>query len=69
MRRLLPIISIGGLAAVFLPAVAYLVDWLEKDTMITLMLVGTIVWFVTAPLWMGQTLADAPGKQDSQGRI
>jgi Na+/proline symporter len=65
----MPFVSIAGLAAVFLPAVAYLVDWLEKDTMTTIMLVGTIVWFVTAPLWMGQSPAGAPGQQESQGRI
>jgi Na+/proline symporter len=69
MTRLLPIVSIAGLAAVFLPAVAYLLDWLEKDTMTTIMLVGTIVWFATAPLWMGQSIAGAPGQQDTQGRI
>ena len=64
MQKLMPIVSIAGLALVILPAVAYLLGWLAKDAMITWMLVGTVVWFVTAPLWMGRQSGDPTGRQE-----
>jgi len=69
MQRVLAVVSIVSLAAVILPAVAYLANWLEKDAMITVMLVGTIAWFVAAPLWMRRSPAESPGDQQQQGRI
>ncbi len=54
MKRLLPIISLLGLVCVIGPPIAYLIDAVEKDAMTNLMLLGTIVWFVTVPLWMGR---------------
>jgi hypothetical protein len=55
MKSLLPAISLLGLALVIAPPLVYLIggsDVLTKSTMTTLMLIGTIAWFVTAPLWM-----------------
>jgi hypothetical protein len=47
---------------VFLPAVVYLAGAVDKGTMTTWMLVGTIVWFATAPIWLGvMPTADAEG--------
>lgn len=53
-RKFMAVISIGGLVLVFAPAVAYLIGALEKDTMTTLMLAGTVVWFASAPMWMSK---------------
>jgi hypothetical protein len=54
MRRLLPVISFVGLALVFGPVLVYLAGSLEKDTMSTIMLTGTVVWFASVPFWMGK---------------
>ena len=54
MRKLLPVISLIGLILVFGPVLAYLFGSLDKGTMSTIMLAGTVVWFVSVPLWMGR---------------
>lgn len=50
----MPIVSFLGLALVIVPPLAYLFDTIDKGAMTSLMLLGTIVWFVSAPLWMGK---------------
>ena len=52
MKKLLPGISGIGLALVLIPACLYLAGSTGKSQMQTLMLIGTVVWFITAPLWM-----------------
>lgn len=54
MKKLLPIVSIIGLAFVVVPACLYLGGLTDKPQMKMLMLVGTVLWFVSAPLWMGK---------------
>ena len=54
MRKLLPAISSLGLALIILPACMYLAESIAKSQMEVLMLVGTGLWFVSAPLWMGK---------------
>jgi uncharacterized membrane protein len=54
MKILMPIVSFLGLVLVFVPAVAYLADTMDKNTMTTIMLIGTVIWFVSAPFWMGR---------------
>jgi hypothetical protein len=54
MNRILEAISFVGLILVLGPAIAYLAGSIDKSQMSSIMLVGTIVWFVTAPLWMGR---------------
>lgn len=54
MKKFLPVISSLGLALIIVPACLYLAGFLAKSPMETLMLVGTGVWFVSAPLWMGK---------------
>ena len=61
MRKLMPFVSLAGLALVAVPPVVYLAGTLEKGTMTTWMLVGTIVWFVSAPFVMNAKHEDAPG--------
>jgi hypothetical protein len=54
MKTLLPIASYIGLGLVIGAPLAYLAGSLDKGTMTTLMLIGTIIWFVTVPFWMGR---------------
>jgi hypothetical protein len=57
MKRLLPLISAIGLALVIVPACLYLAGMVEKPQMKLLMLIGTALWFLTAPFWMGRDRA------------
>lgn len=52
MRSILQIISLLALIALTLPSVLFLAGRLELNMVKWLMLLATIVWFVTATLWM-----------------
>lgn len=52
MRSILPIISLLALIALTLPSVLFLAGRLGLNIVKWLMLLATIVWFVTASLWM-----------------
>jgi len=52
MRSILQIISLLALIALTLPSVIFLAGKMELNTVKWLMLVATIVWFVTATGWM-----------------
>ena len=52
MRSILQIISLLALIALTLPSVLFLAGRLELNMVKWLMLLATIVWFVTAALWM-----------------
>ncbi len=52
MRTILQFISLMALIALTLPSVNFLAGKLELDRVKWLMLVATIVWFVTATGWM-----------------
>lgn len=67
MTRLMPIVSFVGLALVLFPALAYLAGSLEKNTMTTIMLVGTLIWFASAPAWMGKETGRRNGDRDGRG--
>ena len=54
MKKLLPAISFAGLALVIVPACLYLAGFADKPQMEILMLIGTVLWFVSAPLWIGK---------------
>lgn len=54
MKKLLPLISILGLAVVILAPVLYLTGSTDKQSMTNAMLIGTLVWFATVPFWMGK---------------
>lgn len=54
MKKLLPIISFLGLALVILPACLYLAGYMDKPQIKILMLIGTALWFIAAPLWIGR---------------
>lgn len=50
MKRFLQIIAVIGLIAVIAPPLFYLADSIGKAAMQSWMLVGTVLWFVAAPL-------------------
>ncbi len=52
MRSILKIISLLALIALTLPSIIFLAGKLELDRVKWLMLIATIVWFVTATAWM-----------------
>ncbi len=52
MRSILQIISLLALIALTLPSILFLAGKLELNMVKWLMLVATIVWFVTATGWM-----------------
>jgi hypothetical protein len=52
MRSILQIISLLALIALTLPSVIFLAGKVELDRVKWLMLLATIVWFVTATGWM-----------------
>ena len=52
MRSILQFISLMALIALTLPSVNFLAGKMELDRVKWLMLVATIVWFVTAAGWM-----------------
>ncbi|MBN2415530.1 hypothetical protein JXO52_06795 [bacterium] len=55
MRRVLQIISAAGLAMVIVPAFLVFAGRIPWRTHADLMLAGTVLWFVTAPFWMGMS--------------
>jgi len=52
MRSILQIISLLALIALTLPSVIFLAGRLELNMVKWIMLLATIVWFVTAAPWM-----------------
>lgn len=55
MTVLIKLISYVGLALTVVPAFLVFTGRITWQTHATLMLVGTVMWFATAPLWMGQS--------------
>lgn len=54
MRNIPKILSFLGLACVIVPPVLYFLTWIEKPAMSSIMLLGTVFWFATSPLWIGR---------------
>ena len=52
MNFLLKAISFLGLGLTVVPAFLVFVGTLAWSTHATLMLLGTVLWFITAPFWM-----------------
>jgi hypothetical protein len=57
MKAILQFISFAGLGCVIIPPILYLTGSLQKDSMQQIMLVGTLLWFLSVPLWMGKKQA------------
>lgn len=56
MKLISQIASLVGLTAVMLPCLLFYGGLLELSAVKWLGLVGTLVWFVATPLWMGREL-------------
>ncbi len=54
MKTLLKIISYAGLALTVGPSFLVFLGTIDLSTHKTLMLVGTLMWFLTVPFWMGE---------------
>lgn len=52
MRPILQIVSLLALIALTLPSIIFLEGRMELDTVKSLMMVATVVWFVVATPWM-----------------
>lgn len=52
METLLKVISAAGLALTVVPAFLVFNGTIEWGTHATLMLIGTLMWFGSAPFWM-----------------
>lgn len=57
MRRTLQLISFASLLGIIVPPVLYLLDRMPLPSVKTWMLVFTVVWFATVPLWMDRGAA------------
>lgn len=53
METLLKLISAVGLALTVVPALLVFAGLLTWSTHATLMIIGMVIWFLTAPFWMG----------------
>lgn len=52
MRTLLIILSFCGLALTVIPSMLVFGGFISFDDNKTLMLAGTVLWFLTAPFWL-----------------
>jgi hypothetical protein len=52
MKTILIVISFVGLVLTLLPAFLVFENAIAWETYITLMNIGTMVWFLTAPFWI-----------------
>lgn len=55
--KALPLISIVAVVAVILPSILFLFSVITLEQVKITALIGTIVWFATAPLWIGRDKA------------
>jgi hypothetical protein len=56
LSRLARVVSLLALAGTILPSVLFILDRLSLPQVHFWMLAATIIWYITAPLWM-----DRPG--------
>ncbi len=52
MKTICKTISYVGLLATVLPSILVLCGVMQLDTHKTIMWIGMVLWFVTAPVWM-----------------
>lgn len=54
MKRILQLVSLTALALVIVPSFLVFAGRLPWQTHADLMLAGTVLWFLTAPFWVGK---------------
>ncbi|MBN2000650.1 hypothetical protein JW935_24085 [candidate division KSB1 bacterium] len=55
MKNILKIVSFSGLLLTVAPAFLVFYRVIDKPTHFLLMIIGTLLWFASAPLWMKGT--------------
>jgi hypothetical protein len=55
MRTIAILVSVVGLVLTIAPSVAVFVGAATWQTHANLMLLGTVLWFASAPFWMGES--------------
>ena len=56
MNGIAKVVSFLALACTFVPCLLYFAGAVDHATVRTLALLGTVVWFVATPMWMGREL-------------
>ncbi|TWU43342.1 hypothetical protein Q31b_23810 [Novipirellula aureliae] len=56
MNTIAKVISLIGLVVTVVPCLLYYFGRMDHETVKTVALVGTILWFLSTPLWMGRRL-------------
>lgn len=54
MRSLAKILGLLALAGIIVPAALFMLRLMPLEMMKVIMFAATLVWFVTAPLWIGR---------------
>lgn len=57
MKSPAKLISLIALAATIVPSVLYFTGAIGHDAVKWTALVGTVVWFIATPMWMGRELS------------
>jgi hypothetical protein len=60
-KIILKLLSFIGLGLTIIPAILVFSAEMDTDTCKQLMFLGTVLWFVTAPLWMNEKDAASEG--------
>ena len=58
-EQFLKIVSLVALSATIVPCCLFFAGMIGHDTVKTLALIGTIVWFIATPMWMSRKLSPA----------
>jgi len=66
MRRIFQLISWLALASTILPSVLYYENRMELNSVKTVMLVATFLWFAATSLWMGHDQPRDPAVTDGE---
>ncbi|RMF44818.1 MAG: hypothetical protein D6753_01615 [Planctomycetota bacterium] len=56
MTKVVKVVSLISLALVLVPSMMYFAGMLAHDTVRSLAVVGTLMWFAATPMWMGREL-------------
>jgi len=54
MKTLLKLVSLVGLLATIVPSFLVFADIITLDTNKLLMILGTLLWFISVPFWMNK---------------
>jgi hypothetical protein len=66
IKQILKFISWAALLLLVLPGLLYLMGKITLDQVKTIMLIATIIWFITATLWMWES--ESPDSVENSSR-